>query len=347
MTSTPDPHKLETLVLARLSSRTRSRLSPGKMQSALGAYLEHAYTPAEQRELIERTVNSLRESGHIEAGALALTDAGRARLRRDLGVDRDLEWNDIKDCALVMAILGLAQTDKARKRVTSPDGLRGCIIKERHGLETREPAPTLTQAVDALVWRALGVETDEALSLNKIRAEVLAQLLGLEHRLSRDRLEQMLAAQAVHSGRTDTSSLRASVIRHWVFLPTVEPVPPAIEQVPPAPADQPAGVPPFDLRLFADAVNRAAREAEDGRFGERRVFISALWRYMRKVPMCAGMGEKEFKARLIEANRHDLVRMHRADLALAMPVEEVTDSQTHNLNAVFHFVEAPPWSSGS
>lgn len=241
MTSTPDPHKLETLVLARLSSRTRSRPSPAKMQSALSPYLEHTYTPAEQRELIARTVDSLRESGHIEAGALALTDAGRERLRRGLGVDRDLAWKDIKDRALVMVILGLAQTDKAKKRIASPEGLRGCIIKERHGLETREAAPTLTQAVDALVWRALDVETDEALSLNKVRAHVLARLLGLERRLSRDRLEQMLAAQAVHSGRTDTSALRASLIRHWVFLPTLEQVQPAAEQDRPAPADQPEG----------------------------------------------------------------------------------------------------------
>jgi hypothetical protein len=172
---------------------------------------------------------------------------------------------------------------------------------------------------------------------------VLAQLLGVERRLSRDRLEQMIAAQAVHSGRTDPGALRTSLIRHWVFLPTVEQVQPASE---PAPVSPPNGAPPFDLRLFADAVNRAAREVEDGRFGERRVFISALWRFMQKVPMCTGMAEKEFKAHLVEANRQDLVRMHRADLvANNMPAEEITDSQTHHLNVVFHFVEPPPWSS--
>lgn len=46
----------------------------------------------------------------------------------------------------------------------------------------------------------------------------------------------------------------------------------------------------------------------------------------------------EFKARLVEANRDGLLTLSRADLVEVMDPARVTESETHYLNATFHFV---------
>lgn len=102
---------------------------------------------------------------------------------------------------------------------------------------------------------------------------------------------------------------------------------------------------------FAQAVNAAADGIGDesevegearGRFGDRKVFIAAIWRDLQDDPRFASMSAEEFKRRLLEAHRQRLLTMARADLVAAMDHNEVIGSEIHDRGATFHFVVNEP-----
>lgn len=95
----------------------------------------------------------------------------------------------------------------------------------------------------------------------------------------------------------------------------------------------------LSLQGFAERVVREARRTREGRFGERKVFISHL---ARRVAPLFDLDERSFKAKLVEAHRAGLLTLSRADLVGAMSPEAVAASETTYLGATFHFVVAEP-----
>lgn len=82
-----------------------------------------------------------------------------------------------------------------------------------------------------------------------------------------------------------------------------------------------------------------ADDRAKGRFGDRKVFIAALWRMLRTHPRLHGMTEQQFKQRLFEAHRARLLTLARADLIGAMDLQEVRDSEYEQSPGVtYHFV---------
>jgi hypothetical protein len=99
---------------------------------------------------------------------------------------------------------------------------------------------------------------------------------------------------------------------------------------------------------LAIAVNAAiARVPEDGRFGPRKVFVSAIW-----AALIAGgyrsCSFERFKAQLIAAQRARLLSLARADLVAAMPAATVAASEIVHDGATYHFViderARDPWA---
>lgn len=102
---------------------------------------------------------------------------------------------------------------------------------------------------------------------------------------------------------------------------------------------------PDSLEEFSKVVQQVVNSMDDsGRFGSRKVFISAA--YNAAKPMLPEMSIDEFKRTLIEANRRDLLALHRADLVGAMDPKMVQDSETTEdlgfTKAQFHFIEIRP-----
>jgi hypothetical protein len=92
---------------------------------------------------------------------------------------------------------------------------------------------------------------------------------------------------------------------------------------------------------FAGAVlATAARVPESGRFGDRKVFVSAVW---DALPEAArdGLSLDSFKRQLFVAHRLGLLVLARADLVAAMPAASVTASQIGYDGVQFHFVLDP------
>jgi len=89
---------------------------------------------------------------------------------------------------------------------------------------------------------------------------------------------------------------------------------------------------------FAEAVLRAADAVVDGWFGDRKVFISAVWDQLRRDPRWAGLGLAGFKAELVAAHRAGALALARADLVAAMDPALVAASEIAVDGASFHFV---------
>jgi hypothetical protein len=105
--------------------------------------------------------------------------------------------------------------------------------------------------------------------------------------------------------------------------------------------------PQMDLKTFANHVGAelpyiVAEPGEDGRakgrFGDRKVFVAALWRQLRTAPAFHGMSESQFKAHLLAAHRAQLLTLARADLVAAMDTQEVAQSLIQADGAQFHVV---------
>jgi hypothetical protein len=106
--------------------------------------------------------------------------------------------------------------------------------------------------------------------------------------------------------------------------------------------------PSTSLRDFATEVNaelpyiqsEPSTRGAKGRFGDRKVFIAALWRQLRTSPAFEGMTLDRFKQRLVEAHEKGLLVLARADLVAAMDPDEVAQSQWEGPGGFpsYHFV---------
>jgi hypothetical protein len=93
------------------------------------------------------------------------------------------------------------------------------------------------------------------------------------------------------------------------------------------------------LVAFSESVYRAiAQVPQAGRFGTRKVFVSAIWDAMPEAER-ARQNLDSFKAQLFAAHRAQLLSLARADLVAAMPAAAVAASEIEPARGVtFHFV---------
>ncbi len=87
------------------------------------------------------------------------------------------------------------------------------------------------------------------------------------------------------------------------------------------------------LALVREAVHQIG---PDGRYGDQKVFISAVYRAIP--PHAIGMTLPEFKRWLIDRNRTGDLVLARADLVGAMDRNLVRDSEIEDRGATFHFI---------
>ena len=110
-----------------------------------------------------------------------------------------------------------------------------------------------------------------------------------------------------------------------------------------APSSAPPSLPLFPqkkgegLDTFAQRVLEAARSCQTGRYGDDRVFIRHVWNQYQKDHPGAG-SFKQFKDRLVEANRARLLSLVRADMAPFLDQEDVKISEIRYRSATFHLI---------
>jgi hypothetical protein len=95
---------------------------------------------------------------------------------------------------------------------------------------------------------------------------------------------------------------------------------------------------PLTDTQLADKVLAAITKIPLGspdRFGDQKVYISALHHHTRTA---TGLTLDQFKGRLVDLNRQQLITLARADYVSAMDPARVRASHTHHWGSDFHFV---------
>lgn len=93
-----------------------------------------------------------------------------------------------------------------------------------------------------------------------------------------------------------------------------------------------------DFDGFVEAVRLAASAVAEGWAGNRKAFISRVWRSVQEAQPHWQLSEIEFKCMLTEAHRAGQIVLSNADLKDERNIRDVQDSAVAYRNAVFHFV---------
>jgi hypothetical protein len=315
------------------------------------------------------------KAARLEATALGREEAARFL---GVKGDFPRVWSELRDIRLVAVALGWQREPAKRlKTLATLDGIRGAIVENAYGLKINgvaTPARLREALAATALSRAFGDKGAAGLAgklgLSPKAGRLLAaQLLREPRDYGTDtRLIAALAAEQTGSAAADLAGLRMAVLRKFFGgAPAKAPrarrkppkrvlgkvTPPRPEGALPftiaqdasrniTPAPTPASVPPVagrpDLPGFASEVRRHAVSQAQGWVGNRKAYISHVWRNIREKRPEWGLSEIEFKCMLAEAHRAGQLALANADLKDKDNIKDVQESAVSYRNAVFHFI---------
>ncbi len=309
--------RLESLVVVRAATLATGAAA-GELVKPLLRFAPVELTEAAWRDRLTEAAGGLVAQGVLGPDH-RLRDAGE--LARRIGRSTARSWAEQADRVLPGLALGLAaDAAKLRARLAGRDAWAAAIVARALGLWRDGPPPSLPALCDALVWRELALPGKPRRCPPEVRAAFVQRQLGGEAG-SPERLVRVLAAREVAAPRPELRALRDALVRGWL-------------------ADRVLGAPqpPAAIASFPDAARRAAGVVVDGRFGDRKVFVSAVWRALARDPRWAALSLDEFKTRLVAAHRAGELLLARADLVAAMDPALVAASEIAVDGASFHFL---------
>ena len=370
---TASEDRLRALVLARVACSAQG-VTRAEVATDLGPISGARFASGQWRKHVEREISALSAMGLIatKQGRLEATSSGKSRSASLLGSGSEAarRWGEVRDLRLTAMALGLGAEPVKRLRVLmTPDGLRFAILEHAFKLRVKG-VPTAARLREGLaaaaLRRAFGdkstAELAGKLGLSAKASRLLASQLSRKPRDfgTDSRLIATLAAEQVGASSTDPEALRLALLRQFFTVapakdspakkpvakrPAVaEPAPLPTQQVraaPSAPPPQPAAQVPSgrpDLTGFATEVRRQAAGAAQGWSGDRKAYISHVWRNIRDQHQHWNLSEIEFKCMLAEAHRSGRLALVNADLKDKSNIKDVQESAVVYRNAVFHFI---------
>lgn len=371
---TASEDRLRALVLARIACSSQG-VAKGEVARDLGPIAGARFAPGQWRKHVDREIGALSAMGLVAAkqGRLEATPAGKSRGASVLGNGPEalLRWSELRDLRLTAMALGFSGEPAKRLRsLITPDGLRFAILENAFKLRIKG-VPTAARVREALaaaaLRRAFGekstTELAGKLGLSAKASRLLAAQLSRKPRDfgTDSRLIATLAAEQVGASSTDPEAVRLALLRQFFAVvpgkaaaqkrppvrrpAVVEPRPvvaraetPAAPSPTPPPATLavPSGRP--DLAGFAAEVRKQAATAAQGWSGDRKAYISHVWRNVRDQHHQWNLSEIEFKCMLAEAHRLGQLVLANADLKDKSNIKDVQESAVVYRNAVFHFI---------
>jgi len=260
-------------------------------------------------------------------------------------------WPVMRDIWLTAKALDLGNEPQARlRRLAKPDGLRAVIVQKSYGLAPRpeaSPSRLRSQLAVIALERAFGNKIKSGIDRGGLSAKSGRLLAGQLAATPRDfgtdaRLIAALAADHAGPRKIDTDSVRMALLRRWIAQGLDQEVqerepPQLLRPAPPIPANDAAPSRP-DLRGFSEAALRAASNCAEGWPGNRKAFISHVWRAIHASHPDWRLTEIEFKCMLAEAHRAGLVVLAGTDLKDKRTVKDVQESAVVYKNTVWHLI---------
>lgn len=359
--------RLEIVLLARLNT-SKTPPSAAELAGELARYAPSRLAAAQWSELVTACLHGL------DARGLAAPDRRSERtaeLKRRTGAHAVQRWQQWSERILPGLALGVRADDaKAHKRLGDRDDWSAAIVARSLRMWSKGSPPSPAALCDALIWQTLGLSSAPKRCPVELRAHYLRSHIDIEGGRP-DLMLRQLAAKSIGAPRVELKALRESLIRMWLSgaeLGAGAAVPEPVRDAAPASPQTPApersatvappvggptsapaspraaepGAPTGDAPSLVDAVRDAADRARDGVFGDRKVFISSVWRALRTLPSWSELDLDEFKARLVLAHRRRELVLARADLVAAMDPALVAASETRTDGATFHFIVREP-----
>jgi hypothetical protein len=346
--------RLCDIVLVRIATGLRANRS--ELGRELATLSSHRLSLAQWRRVLDQSLTVLSSRGLVIARSerFEATDAGGTAAAAVLGCKGALlpDWEEARNIHLIAKVLGL-ENESHRRRVAlaKADALRAAIVQWAFKIKIKG-SPTPSRLRQALA----GIALEQAFG-NRIKAG-LAKKTGLSARAARllagqlsrrrrdfgtdSRLIAALAADQFGVAQADLGALQLALLRRFLEHRSEardEQSPDIIGASPAAAGSRHEGKSArADLASFAREVLTKADAHAEGWPGNRRAYISQVWRSIREARPEWGLSEIEFKCMLAEAHRVGQLVLAHADLKDNNNIKDVQDSAIAYKNAVFHFI---------
>jgi hypothetical protein len=318
--------RLEDLILARSSVRSKAPPTPASVSRALYGTLARRFTKAEWEQAFARAVASLRAQELVEGKHLTPTPAGLLRLQSALGLKKPpaaKTWVELKKSYLPQLVL---------REAGAPDGAKinaaVAVLARRLGVPS-EPKSTASTVVNTWLARSLGFPQGKKLDFGSLRAALLARELKLPPRGGLGDVASLAAATLSGATSGKSEAVLDALVLSWLFEDTT---------TLPGASSSPAAS-EGDLARLVAKVNAVSEGPGVRRYGPDKVFIASVWEELGSDPELTELGQAGFKRLLLEAHRRGLLVLCRADLVAAMDPKDVTASETTHQNATYHFIQ--------
>ncbi|MBA2126486.1 hypothetical protein DLM45_09670 [Hyphomicrobium methylovorum] len=357
------------VILLRIAAGGATRAD---LQRDVATLLTKRMSGTEFRQSAELAISSLTGSNLVTEtkGRLAATPKGLESAMAALRPARpaDLSWAEIRT-ALLLRALSATDTPAIRKALQRVEGLSALVLQHHFGKPTdrvRSPANLRADLAIVALERAFGNKIKTGLTKGaglpaKAGRLLAGQLFKSPRELASDgKLIIQLACEIAGIRDAALPALELAVLRS-MFAPaeTPENAPAAkrSEQTPterraprretPRAANDPAPmsgaapaqkISPPDMAEFCRAVVDAARPVAEGWPGNRKAFISLVWKAIRHSRPDWGLSEIAFKGMLAEAHRSGQIELATADLKDGRDLTSLEDSKILYKNTVWHFV---------
>lgn len=337
-------HVLEDIVLLRLTFGAEEGETEVQLRKDLHPIVMQQVSASEWRSVLGQIIVRLVDCGlvrPVRANAYMCTENSQSRILQFLQVSRlpKIAWHEVRDGYLTALALGLAPAGKLVTRLVSAEGLRSAILADHFALPYDISAITTEQIRVGLATVAerrgltSGIRTAPIHEKNLSHKEAVmmgAKLLKSRHVVESDgELMACLAAEVVGAMNESASELRQMLFRQLISSKESSELPKRtapILQTPP------------ELSEFTKEVKEIAASSAVGWPGNKRAFVSHVWRDLKlKFPLW-NLSEDEYKDMILSAQRAGLLRLAIADLRDKSNVEDVAESRIAYKNSEWHFI---------
>jgi hypothetical protein len=362
-----DEPTLRAILISRIACAGDTGATRAAVERDTSTIVSHIHTNGEWHARVTELIGGLQAQGVIlnKTAKLKLSEEGHAAARSFLAVKSTKfpDWPEVRDMRLIARALGLqGESAKRQRALGNVERLRARILERVFALRLRGSAtPARVRSALAVVAldRAFGNKLKNRLGAGKGLSGdagrlLAAQLLRRPREFDSDRrLLADLAAEQLGAPATDIAVLRQAILRRFVTrrAPTQPPnhadVP---AQTSAAGGDTPQPVRPKraereqaqdarpDMMKFVAEVTRAAIDGAQGWPGDRKAYISLVWKSIRESQPNWMLSEIEFKCMLTEAHRSGRLVLANADLKSKTDQPELRASTVSYKNTEWHYI---------
>ena len=361
---TPTPLTIADLVLLRIAAGGASR---AELQRDLAAIVAPKVPGTAFRRAAELAIGTHTAAGLLSEikGRLAVTVAGARAVDAVAHVSATARpgWDGARDALVARALVLAGDAAVAIKAAERAESLAALVLQQHFGLTISKVLSTTDLRAELAVValeRAFGNRIKTGLGkgsgLPGKAGRLLAGQLFKSPReaVSDGKLILALAADVLGTNDQTLDGLKLALLRRLMAQAEAvgvdarsgaarvrAPAPVPANDLSPLPLSPPQTPRPRvspDMGEFSDAVLQAARPVAEGWPGNRKAFISRVWRAIRNSRPDWELSEIAFKSMLAEAHRSGKLELTSADLKDKCDLSELEGSKILYKNTVWHFV---------